>query len=178
MTTQTTNLGLSKPGAGDVDWAGELNDNFDVLDAMAYVSTPLFWNMLTTAPDVVGQGTWARAQSSSRLYGGDFTNTSAADGDKFTSNFRCPAGTYTLRFNAGKNTDGGIVKVYVDDVQVGNAGGYDTYSDPKDVLNIEEITGIAIGAGEHELKFVLDGKNASSEAYRFRAAAVWLQRTA
>lgn len=178
MTTQTTNLGLNKPGAGDADWAGEINTNFDNLDGMAYVSTPLFWNMLTTAPDVTGQGTWARAQSSSRLYGGDFTNTSAADGDKFTNNFRSPAGTFTLRFNMVQAADAGIVKVYVDGDQVGTAGGYDGYAATTSSTNIEEITGITLSAGAHTVRFELDGKNGSSSGYRLRTSGIWLQRTA
>lgn len=177
MSTPTTNLGLSKPAAGDTDWAAEINANFDVLDAMAYVSTPLYWNLLTTKPDSIGQGTWARAQSSARLYGGDFSNTTTANSDNFTSNFRCPAGTYTLRFNAVKNTDAGIVKVYIDGVQVGTVGGYDEYA-ALDAANIEEITGLVLTAGEHTLKFELSGKNASSSSYRFRTSGIWLQRTA
>jgi len=174
----TTNLALYKPAKGETGWLSAVNANFDTLDAMAYVRTCLFWNLLTGAPDETIQGTWYRVQSNSRLYCGEFRNPTVEDGDGFACRFRCPAGTYTLRFNAGKNTDGGIVKVYVDDAQVGDAGGYDTYSDPKDVLNIEEITGITLTAGEHVLKFVLDGQNPLSEAYRFRTAAIWLQRTA
>jgi hypothetical protein len=178
MSTPTTNLGMSKPGAGDTDWAQEVNGNLDILDAMAYVSTPISWNMLTTKPDSIVQGTWARAASSSRLYGGDFTNTTAANGDSFVCNFRCPAGTYTLRFNAVKAADAGIVKVYIDNVQVGTVGGYDEYAATTDVANVEELTGLVLTAGAHTLKFELSGKNGSSTSYRFRTSGIWLQRTA
>jgi hypothetical protein len=37
MTTQTTNLGLNKPAAGDTDWAQEVNDNWDTLDSKVVV---------------------------------------------------------------------------------------------------------------------------------------------
>jgi len=178
MGTTTTNLGLTKPDRGESGWREAFNGNWDTLDAMAYVSTCIYWNLLTAEPDVIHQGTWYRQQSSDRLFCGEFRNPTVEDGDGFSCNFRGPAGTYTLRFNAVRHTDGGIVKVYVDDVQVGDAGGYDTYAASKDVLNIVEITGISLTAGAHALKFLLDGKNASSDAYRFRASGVWLQRTA
>ncbi len=32
MSTQTPKLKLNKPGAGDMDWADEVNRNWDVLD--------------------------------------------------------------------------------------------------------------------------------------------------
>ncbi|HOX07201.1 MAG TPA: hypothetical protein PK280_12425 [Planctomycetota bacterium] len=178
MGTQTVNLGLAKPAAGETHWATSLNANWDTLDAMAYVSTPLSWNMLTTKPDTVGQGTWAAAQGSTRLYGGDFSNTTTTDGDNFTCNFRCPAGTYTLRFNAIKYSDAGIVKVYIDGNQVGTGSGYDEYAASLDAVNIVEISGLSLTAGEHTLKFQLSGKNASASSYRFRTSGIWLQRTA
>ncbi|HOX07202.1 MAG TPA: hypothetical protein PK280_12430 [Planctomycetota bacterium] len=178
MSTQTTNLGLTKPSPGHTSWSAAVNQNWDTLDSMAYVSTCISWNLLTGQPDTIGQGTWTRVQSSDRLYCGEFRNPTVDDGDNFTCKFRCPAGTYTLRFHAGKNTDGGIVKVYLDGSQIGASSGYDTYSSPKNVMNVEEITGLAIDAGEHSLQFILDGTNPSSGLYRFRTSGIWLQRTA
>lgn len=178
MSTQTPNLNLTKPAQGETGWRDALNANWDTLDAMSYVRTCIFWNLLTGQPETIIQGTWYRQQDSTRLDCGEFRNPTIANGDGFICKCRCPAGTYTLRFNAVKHTDGGIVKIYIDDVQVGNAGGYDLYAGAKDVLNIIEITGLTLTAGEHSLKFIEDGKNASSTGYRLRASGIWLQRTA
>ena len=178
MTTKTTKLGLSKPAPGSVSWTAEFNANLDTLDAMGYVTTPLSRNMLTSDPDVTDTGTWARTRDSAYLYCGHFANSTAADADAFSVKFRCPAGTYTLRFNAPKRNDVGIVKPYIDGVQKGDAGGYDLYAASADNLNCVEITGLTLTAGEHTLKFKIDGKNASSSGYRFRASGINLQRTA
>ena len=137
------------------------------------VSTPISWNMLTAAPDVVGQGTWIRTILNSQLYNGRFTNSSSTNGDNFTLNFRCPAGTYTLRFNAYKCVLGGIVDV---DIDASEEGSFDLYDAGAVSLNIEEISGLALSAGAHTLKFRIDGTSVNT--YQFRAEGIILQRTA
>jgi hypothetical protein len=37
MSTTTPNIGMSKPAAGDTDWASEVNGNWDKLDALLKV---------------------------------------------------------------------------------------------------------------------------------------------
>lgn len=141
----------------------------------AQVSTPIYWNMLTAAPDVVGQGTWARSASTTGFYQGYLTNTTTGDGDNYTMNFRCPAGTYTLRFNAWKSVGAGIVDIYFDG---GEEDSIDLYAVGSDALYIHETAGVVLGAGAHTLKFQIDGKNASSANYFFTHEAIYLQRTA
>ncbi len=149
-----------------------MSEKFGRVDAL---STPIFWNMLTVAPDVVGQGTWVRAVNSSFLYGGQFYNTTSADGDEFSVNFRCPVGTYTIRFSAIKDSDRGIVDTYVD---ASEEDSIDLYAAAADYLNVVEITGVSITAGSHTLKFVVDGKNGSSSDYFLNVNGISLQRTA
>ncbi len=136
---------------------------------------PIFWNMLTASPDVVGQGTWTRAIGPSVVYNAVFRNITSANGDNFTCNFRCPTGTYKLRFNAGEADDRGIVDVDIDTVEKGS---FDLYAAVPNETNIEEITGIVLSAGAHTLKFRVDGKNGSSTDYFFLTQGIWLQRTA
>lgn len=137
--------------------------------------TPICWNMLTIAPDVVGQGTWVRFVSTNYLYNGSIYDATPLDGDNFTVNFRCPAGTYTLHFNDIQGASYGIVDVDIDGVEVGSK---DMYSAGSVFTNVEEITGIVLSRGDHTLKFRIDGKNGSSSNYFINLSHVSLQRTA
>ena len=118
----------------------------------ASISTPIFWNMLTAAPDVVGQGTWITAKNVSYLYNGIFFNSTHNNADNFTVNFRCPAGTYTLRFTCIIGTNQGIVDV---DIDASEEGSFDNEGSVADVTN--EIAGLTLTAGTHTLKFRIDG---------------------
>lgn len=144
----------------------------------ASISTPIYWNMLTNEPDAVGQGTWIHFAQTSHLYNGAFQNSTGVDiggnGDNFTMNFRCPAGTYTLRFNSTTSTFLGIIDVYID---ASEEGSFDAYSAAIDYNNIEEISGLVLTSGEHALKFQIDGKNALSSAWYMRLSGITLQRT-
>ncbi len=149
------------------------------LDALVNTisSTPIFWNMWTAAPDITGQGTWVRIISANVPYGGFFYNSSGVNGDNITCKFKCPAGTYTLRYNVRRDPNGGKVAVDFDASEEDN---YDTYkAGAPDWLNIREVTGIVLSGGEHNLKFRLDGQNPSSGGYLcVMAGGIWLQRTA
>jgi hypothetical protein len=132
--------------------------------------------MLTTEPDAVGQGTWAIAINTGLPFNGRFSNVSAsADGDNFSLNFRCASGVYTLQFNAAKDGSWGILDIDIDDVEVGS---FDLYAGVADYNNVEEVTGISLGRGEHTLKFRIDGKNASSSDYNVFLQGIALKRTA
>lgn len=143
--------------------------------AQDFPSTPMYWNMLTTEPDVVGQGTWTRFVSVNYLYTGGFYESSSNDGDNFSVNFRCLAGTYTLRFNSVKGTSYGILDIDIDGVEIGSK---DAYAAGVDYDNIEEISGIVISSGQHTIKFRIDGKHASSTDYFINLNGIYLQRTA
>lgn len=136
-------------------------------------TTPIFWNMLTAEPDVVGQGTWVYVLTADAdLYNGIFFNSSDTDGDNFTCNFRCPAGTYTLRFNAPKAAVRAIVDVDID----GSEEGSFDLNGAIDPINIEEISGLVLSAGEHTIKFRIDGKTGTN--YFFAISGIILQKTA
>lgn len=138
-------------------------------------STPIYWNMLTAAPDVVGQGTWFNFVSGAYLFGSGFTSSAGADGDNFTMNFRCPAGTYTLHVSGDKNTANGVLDIYVDDVEKGS---FDHWAAVGDFDNVDEVTGIVLTEGLHTLKFQVDGKHGSSTGYAMEIEGIYLQRTA
>lgn len=179
MSTQTTNLGLNKPAEGDTDWAGEVNGNWDTLDAVPdSMPMPIFWTMMSSEPDSVGQGSWTPSREPGSLLYGYFYNTTDEDGDNFSCKFRCPKGTYKLRINATKDMDAGILKLYIDDEQVGESGGYDQYNASYDGVHTIDISGLELDAGEHTLKFEVDGTNPSSGEYYMYIIAVTIQRTA
>ncbi len=135
------------------------------------VSTPIFWNMYTMEPDAVGQGTWIINFDSLGTY---MLNSSNADGDNFTCNFRCPAGTYTLYMNLRKAPNLGIVDV---DIDASEEGSFDLYN-ATGIANAEKITGLVLSAGTHTIKLRLDGKNGSSSAYYIVIGDICFQRTA
>lgn len=150
---------------GNSAWAGNVG----------VATIPIFWNMATAEPDVIGQGTWSRIVDTAFLYNEQFFNTTDNDGDNFTMNFRCPAGTYTLRFNAPKFSSAGILDI---DIDASEEGSFDLYAAVRDTLNIEEITGLTLSAGSHTLKFRIDGKNGASTDHIITLSGIYLQRTA
>ena len=136
--------------------------------------SPISFNMLTTEPSAVGQGTW-QVVVQSELYRRAFMNTSHANGDEFDVTIFCPAGTYTMNFNFSRRDSRGIIDVDFDGIEVGSADGYNaTY----DIYNLIEITGIVLSEGEHVITFRVDGKNASSVGYYTAFNGVSLTRTA
>lgn len=168
----TNSDGVLRTGAGLTYADG---GNFVTLTAEGF-SSPIFWNMLTSDPDVVGQGTWARAVSGAYPCNGYLLNTTTADGDNFTLNFRCMAGTYTLKFNSPRGTNRGIIDIYVDGSEEGS---FDNYNGSTVELTVRAIAGIVIAtSGTHTLKFQLDGKHASSSDYIFTPSGIQLLRTA
>jgi hypothetical protein len=147
--------------------------------ADGFITTPIFISMLTKVPDAIGQGTWdivIQSGASGQIYHASFRNALAASsGDNFTVNFSAPAGTYRIDFNAVKGTNMGILDVFVDAVRVLDA--YDLYLASPTVLNIASITGVALTAGSHTLKFAINGKNASSRSYVINMSAIQISRT-
>ena len=137
-------------------------------------TSPIYWNMITTVPDVVGQGTWTITLHGSYPYNGFLINTS--NGDNITLNFYAPAGTYELNFNNPLGSNRGIVDIDIDAVEKGS---FDGYAAANNFINISQLTGIVIGtSGAHTLKFRIDGKNGSSTAYLILLSGIHLLRTA
>jgi len=145
---------------------------FGASSPLLVLASPLSWNMLCHAPDVVGQGTWSRV-SIGGPFSAAFANTSSANGDNFSVKARVPNGTYRLRFNALRYASAGIVALELDGVERGR---FDLWRSSADNFNIAEITGLQMG-GEHTLRFRLVGKNPSSGGHTFRSSEMSLVRT-
>ena len=148
---------------------------YDDNDAnIAAGATPIYWNAITAAPDTVGQGTWVRVVNATLLYNGTLFNSTNADGDNVTYNFRCPAGTYTFSMNGRKSGTQGIVDVYIDGVEKGS---FDHYDAGNDFINIDTIASLILTAGTHTVKFQIDGQNASASGHFLNLQAVSFTRT-
>ncbi len=146
--------------AADVVWIQGTTSGWNMYGKFNRDASPITCNMLTRAPDSVGQGTWTRAVDGGAIYNASFYNSSNANGDNFTVNFRLPVGTYKLRFNATKAPSYGIVKVEVGSTNLGDT---DLYAAAVNYLNIVEYTGIVIATGgEYAVKFTVNGRNASN----------------
>ncbi len=113
-----------------------------------------------------------------RLYSIDMFDTTGANGDYFTANVYLAAGTYTLNANYWRSSVAGKFDVYVDGVKE-NSTSLDAYAASPDYANQWDVTGIEITAdGVHEIKFVANGKNASSSGYRSPFGLMSMYRTA
>jgi hypothetical protein len=143
--------------------------------ADGFITTPIFISMLTKVPDAIGQGTWDRVLAPN-FYGGGFRNfLAAADGDNFTVNFSVPAGTYRFDMNLVKSTNSGKLDIFVDTTKILDA--VDFYVATPVVIDITSITGVALTAGTHALKFVINGKNEASSAYIMNISGIQISRT-
>ena len=93
------------------------------------------------------------------------TTTQANNGDYYTCKFLIAAGQYVLNANYSKNTVRGKCDLYIDGVKV-NSTTLDLYASAAAQANWQ-ITGIQIAqSGMHEIKIVVNGKNASSTDYQ------------
>jgi len=150
-------------GADDPAWAA-------AAVGTVYAS-PISWNMLTRAPDAIGQGTWVVALTGTVAYAGVFYNSSAANGDNFSVGVRVPSGTYTLRIHSLKETNRAIADIDIDGTEVHSVDLYAAASD-----FVISVTGLSLG-GAHVIKIRSDGKNASSSGYVISVQEIELIRT-
>ena len=126
-------------------------------------------------PDSVGAGTWAWSISVLQLFAGWFTNNSGANNDNCTMKVFLTPGTYTLCVLYVKAADRGILKVYLGSQVLTTIDGY---AAAISYNNIDETTSITISSsGVQNLKFEVDGKNASSSNYYVTFTAISLKRT-
>lgn len=88
-----------------------------------------------------------------------------SDGDVYTVPFYIDAGTYTISIWLGKIGSGGKSDWYLDDVLKLSA--VEMYAGTNDLsVAPQTITSAVLTAGYHELRAVINGKNASSSDYR------------
>jgi hypothetical protein len=123
-------------------------------------------------------GVWAWTVAG-RPFNGSLLNVSAADGDAIEIELRVPStGTYTLNLATYTDNDAPIVRLFLDEVSIGVVGGYDLYSAPPVPGAVLAVAALALTAGYHKLKILVDGLNVLSTDYLVRLAALSLQRTA
>ena len=160
---------------------------FVVLDRISGVGDSLSYSFLTRPATTTPAGTWVREVAALEPYCGHYTNKGgpAANGDNLTRTMFVPStGVWKMRLNAPRNANGGILKVYIDTVQVGVAGGYDLYNAALDPLNIIEIANVApppatvLAAGPRVLKLAIAGKNGASGGFECYLSGISLVRTA
>lgn len=138
-------------------------------------ATPIYFHMRVAEPDVVIQGTWAKDIDNGRIYNGSLRNlVGVADGDGFEVNFRCPSGIYTIRFDTTVAGNRGVLDFYIDGAE---QIAWDLYAAGADQNVRREITGKPLGRGEHTIKFLMDGKHASSTDYKLSVGSIVIQRT-
>lgn len=102
--------------------------------------------------------------------------SAAANGDTWTNGFVCQAGTYTFNFLCTTDADRGKLDVFVDNVQIGTILDFYAASTTRNV--VKTIASIAVTAGYHTLKGVVNGKNASSSGYTIALTKIWLTPSA
>ena len=153
-----------------------------LLDKLSGVSDKVLTNLLTREASSTPQGTWVRVVDATKLWNGSFTNAGgpAATGDNFTLDMFIPsAGTWSLTFNASKDANNGILKVFLNAVQIGVVpAGYDLYAAALAPVNMVTIAGLVLTPGRKVLTFKIDGKNGASGGFEFHTKHIALSRTA
>lgn len=127
------------------------------------------------------QGLWGGTADPGMFFYGYIANDwgNARDGDAVEVDFLVRgAGTYTLWLNAPTDSDQAIIKVFMDAVQVGVPGGYDTYAAVPDYAAVISIPNVVLSAGVHTLRVMVDGANVASSNRLTRLHACELVRTA
>jgi len=134
--------------------------------------------LLLQLPHAVDQGTWsAEAGGGNRTLGTALWNSSNADADGVSYKIYLAAGTYTMKFLYGKDSNCGKLDVVVD----GNTeiSQLDAYAASTQHNQIQTVTGITVAsAGIVDVSVALNGKNASASAYYSRLQALVFYRTA
>lgn len=119
----------------------------------------------------------AWAWTAAALYlGGVLDKAVAADGDYVTWVRWMDAGTWTIQLISQKRADNGIVDIYIDATEYAS---FDLYNAATQYDQKSTDTGNVIAtSGFKTIKLLVDGKNASSSAYRTRFNELQLWRTA
>jgi len=155
---------------------------FQVVDKMSGIGDSRYFNLITSEPTALGAApvtTILRVLAATYLHAGYLYNNSAADGDIIDVDIIVPsAGTWRLALNAPVNINNGILKLFIDGVQIGVAGGYDLYAAALDPLPTIIVAGLVLTAGKKTLRFKVDGKNGASGGFQMHLSGVSYRRTA
>lgn len=116
----------------------------------------------------------ARTTPVDQIFNYQAYQNAAANGDTFTQDFTCAAGTYSFSSYGSSTTDRGRIDWYIDATKVVSLEEWYAAS-AGDIL--KTTSSIAITAGAHTLSGVVNGKHASSSGYKIVLAAMWLVRT-
>lgn len=125
------------------------------------------------------QGVWEWVVLAGEFFNGTFRNISDGDGDALEIELEIPsAGTWSLFLGAPVDIDAPIVMLYLDEVQIGVVGGYDLYAAAPDPGAVINVPALALAAGNHKLKVLVNGVNVASAGHTVRLNALELVRTA
>ena len=120
-------------------------------------------------------GTWAVAGYTGQVLGFCMAQAGPADGEYITYKIWLDAGTYTFLLCHIKGGNGGLCDIYIDAVEIGSA---DQYNAATTYNQSYRVDGIVIAtSGIKVVKFLIDGKNASSSGYKAWISYFSLWRT-
>jgi len=139
----------------------------------AAVGSSVFIHLIQ--PDTVHQGTFSFNVENNSGYNGQIVNSSGNNGDSCSWDFWLEKGTYKILI-LYKKGDKGIGDVYFNDSEEASI---DFYNAAAQYNLIEEITGLSVTtAGLQNLKFIVDGKNASATNYTLALNSIFIIKTA
>jgi len=152
----------------------QINRNAEISAARDHI----YRNFLTEGPEVIVAGTWLPRVDATMPYNGVFDNSTAdADHDDCTCRIYIPSsGLWQLTLNAPIGPNGGILKLYLDGVQIGAPAGYDLYAAGADPLAAIVVPSHAVAAGAHELRFYVDGQNMASAGFWVLLSGLYYRR--
>ena len=107
-------------------------------------------------------GTWSGFATSNQILGYYFYNTSGAQNDEIEYEIFAEAGEKTFELLGSKQTDAGIITVYLDGTSIGTI---DQYAGSAEWDNIFTLTFTVVDTKIHSLKFKCTDKNGSSSNY-------------
>lgn len=138
---------------------------------------PSSWRMWHNDSKATVGSVMVSTHDASADYGHWARQNPAADGDTFTQNFYCAAGTYTLYVLTHVSTDRGKLDWYIDNEATAQIVGMDLYGGF--AYNVFKTGTLTIKTdGWHKLRGVINGKNASSSGYMHISTAYWLRQSA
>lgn len=150
------------------DLLGKCNNIQDRL-RMPVLVFPWFYDSITS-------GEFVHAPDANYYCNAKFYNSSNNDGDQVDYEIYLGAGTYTFKLLHAKNTNFGIIKLLVDDVEKGSI---DSYAASAELNVISTITGVEIASsGVKTVSLKIDGKNGSSTGYYLNISAIYIYKTA